>query len=54
MDDPEAGFKTHIAHDIFPNQPNVRYEGIFFNPKAFEGGDWDVEQIGPFAVVVRT
>lgn len=54
VDDPEAGFKTHIAHDIFPNQPNVRYEGIFFNPKAFEGGDWDVEQIGPFAVVVRT
>lgn len=53
--DLEAGtpLKTHVAHDIYPNQPNVRYEGIFFNPEAFKDADWDMEQIGPFVVVVR-
>lgn len=45
--------KTHIAHDIYPSQPNVRYEGLFFNPEAFQGPEWAMEQIGPFVVVVR-
>ena len=45
--------KTHVAHDIFPSQPNVRYEGLFFNSEAFDEADWDMEQIGPFVVVVR-
>ena len=51
-DNGKDGLKTHIAHDIYPSQPNVRYEGLFFNPEAFEQ-DWDVEQFGPFAVAVR-
>ena len=51
-DNGKDGYKTHIAHDIYPSQPNVRYEGLFFNPDAFEQ-DWDVEQFGPFAVAVR-
>lgn len=50
----DATFKTHVAHDIYPSQPNVRYEAVFFNPKGFEGKAWDVKQIGPFAVAVRT
>lgn len=54
VEEPGEGFKTHVAHDIFPNEPNVRYEGLFFNAEAFEGDEWHVEQIGPFAVVVRT
>ena len=45
--------KTHVAHDIFPSQPNVRYEGLFFNSEAFAEADWDMRQIGPFVVVVR-
>ena len=45
--------KTHIAHDIYPSQPNVRYEGLFFNPAAFPAGEWSQAQIGPFVVVVR-
>ena len=45
--------KTHIGHDIFPSEPNVRYEGLFFNPKAFPRETWDAKQIGPFVVVVR-
>lgn len=51
--DPEEPWKTHIAHDIFPSQPNVHYEALFFNPKAFDSADWAVEQFGPFVVVTR-
>ncbi|SDS63925.1 arabinofuranosyltransferase [Corynebacterium timonense] len=50
---PEEPWKTHIAHDIFPSEPNVRYEALFFNPEAFDSPAWDVEQIGPFVVAVR-
>ncbi|OEY07552.1 hypothetical protein A0K93_05910 [Corynebacterium sp. BCW_4722] len=46
-------YKTHVAHDIYPSQPNVRYEAVEFNPAGFEGPEWDVKQIGPFAVAVR-
>ena len=46
----DGGWKTHIAHDIYPNQPNVRFEATFFNPEVFEQG-WHIEQIGPFVVV---
>lgn len=49
----DSDFKTHIAHDIYPSQPNVRYQGLFFNPEAFDKANWDVKFIGPFAVAVR-
>lgn len=49
-DDP---WKTHLAHDIFPNQPNIRYEALFFNPEAFDSPEWQKAQFGPFVVVVR-
>ena len=52
-DNGKDGLKTHIAHDIYPSQPNVRYEGLFFNPAAFPAGEWSQAQIGPFVVVVR-
>ena len=48
----DSEFKTHIAHDIYPSQPNVRYQGLYFNRDAFKD-DWDVKYIGPFAVAVR-
>ncbi len=47
------GYKIHLAEDIFPNQPNVRYRAIFFNPEVFEEG-WDVHEVGPFVVATRT
>ena len=47
------GYKIHLAEDIYPNQPNVRYRAIFYNPEVFAEG-WDVKQIGPFVVAVRT
>ena len=49
----DVAWKTHIGHNIFPSEPNVRYEGLFFNPKAFPRETWDAKQIGPFVVVVR-
>ncbi|STC69362.1 galactan 5-O-arabinofuranosyltransferase [Corynebacterium pilosum] len=47
-------WKTHIAEDIFPSQPNVRYEGLFFNPAVFDSPEWETSQVGPFVVAVRT
>ena len=54
IDSPDDGYKEHLAVDIFPNQPNVRYDAILFDPEVFNDSEyWDVEQIGPFVVVAR-
>ena len=47
------GWKSHIAEDIYPNNPNVRYRAIHFNPAAFSGDAWETTQIGPFVVATR-
>ena len=49
LEEPGDGYKTHLAEDIYPNQPNVRYRAVFFNPEVFEEG-WNTQQIGPFVV----
>ncbi|APT93570.1 membrane protein [Corynebacterium phocae] len=46
------GFKIHLAEDIYPNYPNVRYRAVFYSPKVFEKG-WDLKQVGPYVVAVR-
>lgn len=48
----DDGYKLHLAEDIYPNHPNVRYRAVFFNPGVFKEG-WTVEQVGPFVVAVR-
>lgn len=53
VEEPGDGYKTHLAEDIYPNQPNVRYRAVFFNPEVFEKG-WELAQIGPFVVAART
>ncbi|KHO30512.1 galactan 5-O-arabinofuranosyltransferase [Corynebacterium minutissimum] len=53
VEEPGDGYKTHLAEDIYPNQPNVRYRAVFFNPEVFEKG-WETTQIGPFVVAART
>lgn len=53
LEEPGDGFKIHLAEDIYPNQPNVRYRAVFFNPDVFEEG-WDTKQVGPFVVAVRS
>lgn len=52
---PESGWKTHIAEDIYPNNPNVRYRALLFSPAPFLRAPdlWDVSQIGPFVVAAR-
>ncbi|MDO5668410.1 MAG: galactan 5-O-arabinofuranosyltransferase [Corynebacterium sp.] len=52
-DTPDAGWKSHLAEDIYPNNPNVRYRGIFFNPEVFSEDLWHTSQIGPFVVASR-
>lgn len=48
----DTGWKTHLAEDIYPNQPNVRYEPVYFNPRAFADPSlWHIDQVGPFVVV---
>ena len=49
----DAGWKSHIAEDIYPNNPNVRYRGIYFNPEVFDDPAWETTQIGPFVVATR-
>ena len=52
LEHPKDGYKTHLAEDIYPNQPNVRYRAVFFNPDVFDKG-WETAQIGPFVVAAR-
>ncbi|ALC04697.1 Arabinofuranosyltransferase AftA [Corynebacterium deserti GIMN1.010] len=52
VDDPDTGWKYDVAEDLYPNNPNVRFRGVFFNPESF-GELWQTEQIGPFVVVTR-
>lgn len=55
LENPGDGFKIHLAEDIYPNQPNVRYRAIFYNPEVFEDPSlWKLEQVGPFVVAART
>ena len=54
IESPDDGYKAHLAVDIFPNQPNVRYDAILFDPEVFNDPDlWDVKQIGTFVVAAR-
>ncbi|MBC3186635.1 galactan 5-O-arabinofuranosyltransferase [Corynebacterium sp. zg-331] len=49
-----SGFKIHLAEDIYPNHPNIRYRGVFFNPASFADPQrWALAQVGPFVVVTR-
>ncbi|WKD60137.1 Arabinofuranosyltransferase AftA [Corynebacterium ciconiae DSM 44920] len=55
-DTPAGAWKHDISEDIYPNNPNVRFRALWFNPEMFTAKDapWTVKQIGPFVVVVRT
>jgi len=51
-----SGWVYDLAEDIYPNNPNVRFHGLRFNPEVFvgDGTEWEVKQIGPFVVAVRS
>ncbi|AKE40312.1 Arabinofuranosyltransferase N terminal/Arabinofuranosyltransferase A C terminal [Corynebacterium kutscheri] len=47
-----TGWNYDLAEDIYPNNPNVRFRGVKFNPAVFAQG-WNTTTIGPFVVVTR-
>ena len=54
LDEDATGWKTHIAEDIYPSQPNVRYVGLLYNPEVFRDESlWHLEEIGPYVVATR-
>lgn len=48
-----AGWNVDLAEDIYPNNPNVRFRGIKFNPEMFLNDSWHVAEIGTFMVISR-
>ncbi|WP_448851803.1 galactan 5-O-arabinofuranosyltransferase [Corynebacterium sp. 335C] len=52
LSDPEQPLMLDLADDIYPNDPNVLFRGIAFDPAVFAEG-WEGVQVGPFAVLVR-
>lgn len=50
-----GGWTFALAEDIYPNDPNVRFRTVSFNPKVFTGpgSPWKVSEVGPFRVVTR-
>lgn len=52
-DNTQDGWNYDISEDIYPNNPNVRFRGVRFNPAVFDSSEWTVTQIGPFVSVVR-
>jgi len=53
LDNKDDGYKLHLAEDIYPNQPNIRFRAVFFNAEVFDKG-WELKQTGPFVTAVRT
>lgn len=53
--DSDMKWSMDIAEDIFPNNPNVRWRALSFNPEVFanDAGLWKIHQIGSFAVVTK-
>lgn len=52
-DRPTTGWVYDLAEDIYPNNPNVRFKGVRFNPEVFVDDPWTAKQFGPFVVVTR-
>lgn len=50
--DPDGRYVIDVADDIYPNNPNVLFRGIAFDPDVFEG-HWATTQVGPFVVLIR-
>ena len=50
--DPDSRYTIDLADDIYPNNPNVLFRGVAFDPAVFRG-HWTTTQIGPFVVLIR-
>ena len=50
--DDDGRYVIDLADDIYPNNPNVLFRGVAFDPEVFEG-HWEEVQTGPFVVLIR-
>lgn len=50
--DSDAPYTIDLADDIYPNNPNVLFRGVAFDPDVFRG-HWATTQVGPFVVLIR-
>nr|WP_068149021.1 galactan 5-O-arabinofuranosyltransferase [Rhodococcus corynebacterioides] len=47
------GYTLRLAEDVYPNDPNVRRYTVTFPETLFDDPRFDVQDIGPFVLVVR-
>ncbi len=47
------GFTLRLAEDVYPNDPNVRRYTVTFDESLFEHPEFEITDIGPFALVTR-
>ncbi|MDV7198429.1 galactan 5-O-arabinofuranosyltransferase [Rhodococcus kroppenstedtii] len=47
------GYTLRLAEDVYPNDPNVRRYTVTFPESLFDDPRFDVQEIGPFVLVVR-
>lgn len=48
------GFTLRLAEDVYPNDPNVRRYTVTFDESLFDHPQFEITDIGPFALVTRT
>jgi galactan 5-O-arabinofuranosyltransferase len=47
-------YTLRLASDVYPNQPNVRRYQVTLDAALFDDPRWDVSDIGPFVLAIRT
>lgn len=47
-------YTLRLASDVYPNQPNVRRYQVTLDAALFDDSRWDVTDIGPFVLAIRT
>jgi galactan 5-O-arabinofuranosyltransferase len=47
-------YTLRLASDVYPNQPNVRRYQVTLDAALFDDPRWDVTDIGPFVLAIRT
>ena len=47
-------YTLRLAEDVYPNQPNVRRYQVALDERLFDSKHWQVTDIGPFALAIRS
>jgi galactan 5-O-arabinofuranosyltransferase len=48
------GYTLRLAEDVYPNDPNVRRYTVSYPESLFDDPRFEIREIGPFVLVVRT